>query len=1030
MEEITVALGSTQNELKEMCSTLAFLGKTVPQDYFPESLHEIRNQLEDMRRAMSNPRPQLEVSFPVIPHFKQNYTSYIRKRASHHLSLGQPSLIRNEESPSVLKTVRERLNLSSQQINTERSIGKATYAKPKFVRLAKAKVVPKEQRIDPVNFPPEVNAEDVDNGVISLVNKGLVSKKTDLMPFLTGKLPPIQLKAAKINDGSYSAKIPKSPRRSCKPIWDKKDSSFASSGHGETPIQVGIASPVDFVSEIIHPIIRAPIEKIYFEIKRGKLKENRHLNKFKEKHHTKWTRIRVVLQEAIKHCKKNKIFKMIIDAEKLLEEITDEVRSTGISDIYKCIVNMSEIKNRPKFLQYQGNLGRNLAAVKIQAAWRGYKGAQQYRHLKALNVYTECIQLYFHLYLKKMETKRIIQEKRKDRFNNFRERQQIFQESYDEIISQPHIEIHIGSIQPDASIPFFYSKQNSQIMRVCSIQDPLVSVIYISPVPLDNELMEYYYSLLELSHIKNARSRVTFITPNHGISLSNQFSTSKLLFLATKTINKIKEMIKGKPAFLVPGEISEDDIWISDLLGVPMLSSEPDLIRKFSGKYESKKVFEMAGIPTPIGISQISSIDMFYSELTKLIFENILVDSWVFKINNERRGRGIAYIDVTKIKTVMKLRKQYDDLNEKNYDDLSFDVKKIVPTLTKFAVPSMWVDFDAYLAAFCHSKGTIQVTPNTKSHNITSPSVSILIQPDSTLRFLCAVDRFQSHDYLNAGVFSPQNSIPQSELLEICKRIGNVLYEQGIWGYVSIELVAFPDPYNDGGMPLYWGIDLYFGHNIISASYLMFTTLVGGANDIVTGKYFIKFEEHEDEMSLVEDRFGDDFTNLLTTNNPTKTIFENRGITDMDNECIDRPDYEDFNMFDERHFAFCWHAEHPEIKDLSLVALFHMCRLESVTYSLEHSKGSVFCAYDTLKNQHIGIMSICSNRKEAIRLLTEAFTFMLQQAGPPPQPILAYKEAPKEEINLNEIITKIKATHKTMEKTGKSGKKNYLIELI
>lgn len=78
--------------------------------------------------------------------------------------------------------------------------------------------------------------------------------------------------------------------------------------------------------------------------------------------------MRVVLQEVVKYCKKNRVFKMIIDSEKLLHTFLDEVRTISMTEILKCVMNWDDIKSRPTILLYQGKLGKNLAAVRIQAA--------------------------------------------------------------------------------------------------------------------------------------------------------------------------------------------------------------------------------------------------------------------------------------------------------------------------------------------------------------------------------------------------------------------------------------------------------------------------------------------------------------------------------------------------------------------------------------------------------------------------------------------------------------------------------------
>ena len=211
----------------------------------------------------------------------------------------------------------------------------------------------------------------------------------------------------------------------------------------------------------------------------------------------------------------------------------------------------------------------------------------------------------------------------------------------------------------------------------------------------------------------------------------------------------------------------------------------------------------------------------------------------------------------------------------------------------------------------------------------------------------------------------------------------------------------------------------------------MFHVLVGGFGDMNTGKYYLEFEEQEDEFTIIEDLFGDNLTNLLTTSKPTRNRNGYTKCTLIQPGILSHSkNFEDFNKFDERCYFFCWHVEHPDLKDLSIGGLFHMCRLESMTYSIETCKGSVFSIYDILSSHHFGIMGIGNNRQDSIRVLSETFTFILQQAGPPPQPINSFKPPAKEDFNLNELITKVKSIHKTLEKINKSGKKNYLVELL
>lgn len=70
------------------------------------------------------------------------------------------------------------------------------------------------------------------------------------------------------------------------------------------------------------------------------------------------------------------------------------------------------------------------------------------------------------------------------------------------------------------------------------------------------------------------------------------------------------------------------------------------------------------------------------------------------------------------------------------------------------------------------------------------------------------MDRFAAQHYVNAGCFYPQQSLPNMNMTTICKSLGDILYEKGVFGHVTVDLVAFPDPTSPNAHPLFWAVDL------------------------------------------------------------------------------------------------------------------------------------------------------------------------------------------------------------------------------
>jgi IQ domain-containing protein H len=63
-------------------------------------------------------------------------------------------------------------------------------------------------------------------------------------------------------------------------------------------------------------------------------------------------------------------------------------------------------------------------------------------------------------------------------------------------------------------------------------------------------------------------------------------------------------------------------------------------------------------------------------------------------------------------------------------------------------------------------------------------------------------------------------------MMTICKSIGDILYEKGVIGHVTVDLVSFPDPTSPSAHPLFWAIDLNCNFSDYVASCLFFDFLM------------------------------------------------------------------------------------------------------------------------------------------------------------------------------------------------------------
>ena len=147
----------------------------------------------------------------------------------------------------------------------------------------------------------------------------------------------------------------------------------------------------------------------------------------------------------------------------------------------------------------------------------------------------------------------------------------------------------------------------------------------------------------------------------------------------------------------------------------------------------------------------------------------------------------------------------------------------------------------------------------------------------------------------------------------ICNSIGEVLYEKGVIGHVTLDLVSFPDPTQPNAHPLFWAIDLNCHMTDYAASCYFFDFLMEGQLDALTGKYMINNSPDEiSERSRTSSRINKDEESPLKQNSVSSqkaystTSGSSKGFAGGKKHDFSEP----------RTFMYCKYLHHPGISKI------------------------------------------------------------------------------------------------------------------
>ena len=195
------------------------------------------------------------------------------------------------------------------------------------------------------------------------------------------------------------------------------------------------------------------------------------------------------------------------------------------------------------------------AAIRIQSYWRGVRARRIYKSLRQQRRAAHIIGSACFRFIRSAQIRRQLKSVRQRQLKFFQSKQQQLRENWTYITSNRRVIVHLPSLGFIQSIRENLTdlplRESYQIGRVCDLEDPNVEVIYVSPVPITEEVLQYYRKLvsdeyIDLSSVHRVNAMLRLI---YGRWLNKVPNSFHLPHLATFTIDLPSSFLKHWKAF-------------------------------------------------------------------------------------------------------------------------------------------------------------------------------------------------------------------------------------------------------------------------------------------------------------------------------------------------------------------------------------------------------------------------------------------------------------------------------------------------
>lgn len=364
-------------------------------------------------------------------------------------------------------------------------------------------------------------------------------------------------------------------------------------------------------------------------------------------------------------------------------------------------------------------------------------------------------------------------EEERDAFHDIQRR---FRQQFEEIFADklaPRTVVIIPSFSLDEEIlskitgHIYYEERLLCLLML--LRMPLTKVIYVTSIPVDTVIIDYYLHLLPGITGLHARQRLVMFSCYDA----SPEPLSKKILARPRLIRRIRQNITDyNSAHLTCFNITSLEKTLAVQIGIPLFGTDPDMFYEGT-KSGSRKIFRMAGAALPDGYEDLKTRDDVIKALAALKKDKPGLQKAAIKMNDGFSGEGNAIFHYPEFRDKDSIEGIIDET-------LSLHLTILAKDLTE----------DLFFKKIYEMGGIVEAFIDAAIK--ASPSVQCLINPLRQIEVLSTHDQLLGGEdgQIFIGASFPANSEYNISLAAEGKKVGHALAQKGVLGRFAIDFIS------------------------------------------------------------------------------------------------------------------------------------------------------------------------------------------------------------------------------------------------